>query len=234
MGDESAAAPAVLHRHERWICVDKPEGWHSVDARESDGSPTVQSWLREHEPACAALEECGLAHRLDQWTGGCLLAATDDDARATLRSAFGGGNTHVLRKWYTALVSPGLREQGEWSMHFSGRYARSAKVTTSRDGDARSRGTCRWRIIGVVSSSTSAPHGQAQEMDLLEVELVGPGRRHQIRAGFASLGYPLAGDSLYGGPPLASGAHNRPALHATRLEVDGTSIAAPRPAWARL
>jgi 23S rRNA pseudouridine1911/1915/1917 synthase len=233
MPDASAATPAVLHRHERWICIDKPEGWHSVDARESDGSPTVQSWLRTHEPACAALEECGLAHRLDKWTGGCLMVAADDATRASLRAAFGGGESHKLRKWYTALVSPGLREEGEWSMHFGGRYARSAKVTTSREGDARSRGTCRWRIIGAARSAHGVSDRPGIEFDLLEVELVGPGRRHQIRAGFAALGYPLAGDALYGGPSLAGGQDNRLALHATRLEVDGTSITAPRPAWAR-
>ena len=143
MAQHGAAAPSVLHRADRWICIDKPEGWHSVDARESDGSPTVQSWLRDREAACAQLEECGLAHRLDQWTGGCLLAASDAASRESLRAAFGGDASHELRKWYTALVAPGLREEGEWTMHFAGRYARSAKVTATRDGDERTRGTCR-------------------------------------------------------------------------------------------
>lgn len=220
----------MLHRTAQWICIDKPEGWHSVDARESDGSPAVESWLRSHEAACAGLEECGLVHRLDKWTGGCLLAATDADARASLRAAFSGEGPHSLRKWYTALAVPGLREQGEWTMHFASRYARSAKVTTSREGEARTRGTCRWRVVGTVSAraGTSRP-----ELDLLEVELVGPGRRHQIRAGFAALGHALAGDGLYGGPPLGSRGTDRPALHASRLEVDGVAISAPLPEWAR-
>lgn len=225
--------PVVLHRDARWICIDKPEGWHSVDARESDGSPTVQSWLRTSESACASLDECGLVHRLDKWTGGCMVAATDADARASLRAAFGGEGPHALRKWYTALASPGLREQGEWTMHFGSRYARSAKVTASREGEDASRGTCRWRILGTVRTRVGESHGREQELDLLEVELVGPGRRHQIRAGFAALGHPLAGDSLYGGAVIEGRGEGRPALHATRLEVDGLSITAPLPAWAR-
>lgn len=210
------------------MCIDKPEGWHSVDARESDGSPTVQSWLRGHEPACAHLEECGLVHRLDKWTGGCLLAASDPESRGSLRDAFGGGSSHALRKWYTALALAGLREQGEWTMHFGSRYSGSAKVTATRDGDARTRGTCRWRIVGSVS-----PGAGSVQLDLVEVELVGPGRRHQIRAGFAAIGHPLAGDALYGGPRLAERGSDRPALHATRIEVDGVLIEAPLPAWAR-
>lgn len=223
----------MLHRDSRWICIDKPEGWHSVDARESDGSPTVQSWLRAHEAACAPLEECGLVHRLDKWTGGCLLAALDGAARASLRGAFGGDGAHVLRKRYTALVVPGLREQGEWTMHFGSRYARSAKVTATREGEARTRGTCRWKVIGAVKVRGAAPHARDAALDLLEVELVGPGRRHQIRAGFAALGHPLAGDALYGGPALAGRGADRPALHATKLEVDGAVISAPLPEWAR-
>lgn len=233
MGDAGAGSPRVLHRNPNWICIDKPEGWHSVDARESDGSPTVQSWLRQHEAACAPLEECGLVHRLDKWTGGCLIAAADAGARASLRASFSGEGPHPLRKWYTALALPGLREQGEWTMHFGGRYARSAKVTTSRDGDIRTRGTCRWTVIGTVTAGAGPSKGPHIELDVLEVELVGPGRRHQIRAGFAALGHPLAGDSLYGGAEIGERGSDRPALHATRLEVDGISIRAPLPAWAQ-
>ena len=162
-----------------------------------------------------------------------MVAATDADARASLRAAFGGEGPHALRKWYTALASPGLREQGEWTMHFGSRYARSAKVTASREGEDASRGTCRWRILGTVRTRVGESHGREQELDLLEVELVGPGRRHQIRAGFAALGHPLAGDSLYGGAVIEGRGEGRPALHATRLEVDGLSITAPLPAWAR-
>lgn len=225
-----AGSPEVLHRNARWICIDKPEGWHSVDARESDGSPTMESWLRAREAKCAALDECGLVHRLDKWTGGCLIAATDAEARLSLRAAFGGEGQHALRKWYTALALPGLREQGEWTMHFASRYARSAKVTVSHAGDSRTQGTCRWRVIGTVNAQAGPSRA---ELDLLEVELVGPGRRHQIRAGFAALGHALAGDGLYGGPPVGSRGTDRPALHASRLEVDGVAISAPLPDWAR-
>jgi len=233
MGDAGTGSPAVLHRNPRWVCIDKPEGWHSVDARDSDGSPTVQSWLRQHEVACAPLEECGLVHRLDKWTGGCLVAATDSGARESLRAAFGGEGPHALRKWYTALALPGLREQGEWTMHFGSRYGRSAKVTATREGDTRTRGTCRWRVVGSVALRGEAHRAGDAALELLEVELVGPGRRHQIRAGFAALGHPLAGDALYGGPQVAGRGADRPALHATRLEVDGVLISAPLPEWAR-
>jgi 23S rRNA pseudouridine1911/1915/1917 synthase len=48
---------------------------------------------------------------------------------------------------------------------------------------------------------------------------VGKALRHQIRAHFAAIGHPLAGDGLYGG--LAIRALGRHALHAARIAYEG-------------
>jgi 23S rRNA-/tRNA-specific pseudouridylate synthase len=45
-----------------------------------------------------------------------------------------------------------------------------------------------------------------------------------VRAGLASLGHPLRGDALYGGQP---GDDGMPALHAWRVEVEGTTVECP-------
>ena len=58
----------------------------------------------------------------------------------------------------------------------------------------------------------------------MEIELIGPGRRHQIRAGFAHLGTPLVGDTLYGGPEAP-----RIMLHAWSVTIEGRKIEAPLP-----
>ena len=194
-----------------WIAIEKPPGLHSVASARGDGGASVESILREGWPRLASLEEAGLVHRLDRETSGVMLVATSAAARDRLRVAISNG---AIRKTYLAGISADapLPAAGEFRLQFSSRYRRSAKVTVRAHG-AGEEGVCRWRTLERDSLRR-----------LLEVELVGPGRRHQIRAGFAHLGAPLLGDALYGGADAA-----RLALHATRLVVEGTTIVSPIP-----
>jgi 23S rRNA pseudouridine1911/1915/1917 synthase len=211
----SAEAPRLLREEPEWLVVDKPAGWHSVAGGGDSGGPSVEAWLRATRPELAALEECGLVHRLDRFTSGCLLVAKDAGSRERLRAAFSGRGGD-LRKTYLALVA-GRAEPGSFTLSFASRHKGSAKVTVAPHGEPATIGRCRWKVAGRRGNET-----------LLEVELLGPGRRHQIRAGLASLGFPLVGDTLYRGPEHARGVH----LHAWRIEVEGVLTESPRPGWA--
>jgi 23S rRNA pseudouridine1911/1915/1917 synthase len=54
---------------------------------------------------------------------------------------------------------------------------------------------------------------------------VGKALRHQLRAHFAAIGYPLAGDELYGGSVIR--ALGRQALHASRIAYRGGALVNP-------
>jgi 23S rRNA-/tRNA-specific pseudouridylate synthase len=62
-----------------------------------------------------------------------------------------------------------------------------------------------------VLTSIPAPHGS-----LVEVR-ANNARRHQIRAHLASIGHPLLGDPLYGGPSLETPPHHL--LHALSIQI---------------
>jgi len=214
--------PSVLHEAQPWLVVAKPAGIHSVAQRGSD-APSVESWLRTARPELAALDECGLVHRLDLETSGCLLVAKSATAREHLREAFSGRGGDI-RKTYLARVEGRFADRvlaGSFTLSFTSRHKGSAKVTVHARGEPDTIGRCRWRVRSVAGTGNDAT-------TLLEIELLGPGRRHQIRAGLAHGGHPLAGDALYGGREAPHG----PLLHAWRLEIEGVAVECPAPEWA--
>ena len=208
----------ILHEEPSWFVLAKPAGIHSIAQRGSD-APSVEAWLRAARPELAAVDEAGLVHRLDFETSGCLLVAKDDATRVRLRDAFSGRGGDI-RKTYLALVEGHFPDRvlaGAFTLSFTSRHKGSAKVTVRDRGEPETIGRCRWRVRRAIGAHT-----------LLEIELLGPGRRHQIRAGLAHEGHPLVGDALYGASPSAGGT----CLHAWRLEWAGRTTEAPPPGWA--
>jgi 23S rRNA-/tRNA-specific pseudouridylate synthase len=189
--------PRIIAERATWLVIGKPEGWHSVE--QAGGGPrTIESWLRLSVPGQASLA---------------------GEALTELRSAFSGeASRHAVEKRYRAWVMKGVRDRGQFALHFTGRHRGSSKVSVRERGEASDRGICRWSVL-----ARGAAH------DLVEIELVGPGRRHQIRAGFAWLGFPLASDGTYRGS-MREG-FNHAALHAHAIIIDGDEVIDPDPRY---
>jgi len=215
--------PAILHGTNDWLVVDKPVGWHTMSGSGTSDRSDLEAWLRAHVNTSVDLHEAGLVHRLDLYTGGCVLVATNERARQMLREAMSGRGdiAAAIRKVYLAQAQSEVPSYGRFELSFTSRYKRSKKVTVSATGPQKTLGACQWR-----SGSAGGRDG------VIEVELQGPGRRHQIRAGLAHLGHPLVGDALYGGAEVEVAIDVGPRLHAWRLYVGDDVVESPRPHWA--
>ncbi|MGA3211484.1 MAG: RluA family pseudouridine synthase [Terriglobales bacterium] len=130
----------------------------------------------------------GIVHRLDRNTSGLIVVAKNDWSHRKLAEQFASRTIH---KTYIALVHGAVKgDSGTVSSPISRDSVRRTRMTTRRAGGraALSHWQVRERIDG--------PFGK---FTLLEVSIE-TGRTHQIRVHLASLGYPVAGDTLYGAP----------------------------------
>jgi 23S rRNA-/tRNA-specific pseudouridylate synthase len=214
--------PVFLHETPTWLAVAKPAGWHTVrgktEASEAaeQGGGVLESWLAAERPELGELPEAGLVHRLDRDTSGCVVVAKDRETHAELGRRFREGLG--VRKFYLARCRSGIREEHAVTLFFTSRHKGSIKITVKEMGEVRDAGRFRWRVLARDRSGG----------DLVELELIGPGKRHELRGGCAFLGHPLVGDELYGGVPNAT-----LCLHASRVEIDGVEVRAPDPSWIR-
>ena len=138
--------------------------------------------------------EIRFVHRLDRETSGLVVAARTRRAAA----AMDNGNTPV-RKEYLALVTGDFRGRIHaegYLVHDRASAVRKKKrfvFADSPEADAaRPDPTAETAVTELIEES----HVQ-QDMTLVRAVL-GTGRQHQVRATLFSLGFPLAGDKLYG------------------------------------
>lgn len=192
----------ILYVDDHLVAIDKPCGMPSV-AQSVLEVGTAANFLIGAFPETAALDrlEAGFVHRLDTATSGALLAARSPAAHSALRAAF---RRREVVKRYCAMVDGAVNASG---------ICRG--TIRNKPGDPR-----RVEVVDADPSEVSRaaetvyrPVARFGTHTLLEVE-IRSGARHQVRAHLAALGYPIAGDDLYGG----SGA-DRLMLHASEIEL---------------
>lgn len=184
----------ILHEDEHLLVINKPAGWNTHAPHPFAGEG-VYDWLRHREPRWAHL---AIIHRLDKATSGVLVFAKTPVANRSLTDQF---TRHLVRKRYLLLTAtpPPERELLVRSrlVRRGERYASDARAPAGREAITRfvQRG--------------NGPGGAT----VVEAE-PRTGRTHQIRVHAAEQGFPVLGDTLYGGP-----AADRLYLHAAQLEL---------------
>jgi len=191
----------VVHVDDDLAVVDKPAGMVVHPAPSHRGTTLVDE-LGELLGGGADPERPGIVHRLDKGTSGLLVVARSDEAHAALQAQV---QRREVERVYLALAR--------------GRLASRTGTIDAPIGRA-SRQRHRMAVSGAASRKART-HFTVLELlgaeSYLEVRLE-TGRTHQIRAHFAAIGHPLAGDVTYGGG--AKYGLNRQFLHAHRLAFD--------------
>lgn len=212
--EPSPDAP-LLVRHESAsvLVVEKPAGQPTAPLR-PDERGTLANALVGRYPELASVgysvREPGVVHRLDNETSGLVVVARTTAAFDVLRDAL--SSSRLVKEYLLVCASDGLPDQGTIEHPIANhpkdkrrvypcvhprdviRYA-PRPATTSFRVESRSG---KWALV-----RAEAPRAI----------------RHQLRAHFASIEHPLAGDVLYGGEAVEG--LTRHALHAARVAFDG-------------
>ncbi len=149
-------------------------------------------------------------HRLDKDTSGVLLVAKNDETLEFLQKQF---QDKKVEKKYIALVVGNIKNNNgvvEGLIGRSPKDRRKQKVYLPNEPEAEGKreAITKYKLLQ-----------RFADYDLIEAEPQ-TGRKHQIRAHFAYLGHPIAGDKLYGfkNQPCPEGL-KRQFLHASSIKI---------------
>ncbi|MBC7928713.1 MAG: RluA family pseudouridine synthase [Bryobacteraceae bacterium] len=209
----------ILYLDDDVIAINKPAGMvvHAGAGRHS--GTLVNALLHRFDKLSnvSGEDRPGVVHRIDRETSGVILVARNDAAHRSLAEQFA---SREIGKTYLAVTQGSVEaESGTIDKSIERDPVRRTRMTT-RTGHGRTAITW-WTVLERFARHT-----------WLEVR-IGTGRTHQIRVHLASIGHPVAGDTLYG---AAAGPVDRFFLHAFRISFrqptsgESVTVEAPLPA----
>lgn len=194
----------IIFQNDSVVAVDKPHGWLTIPARLADDPRPCLG----RELQLRLGRQIFPVHRLDFEVSGLTLWALNPEAHRVAQEWFEKGSVRKLYQAWSGVVNSGAGSAevfGDWS-EWKSRLVRGKK----RAFEA-AHGKPSVTLARVASESD----------DRLQWELVAvTGRPHQLRYEMSKRGFPILGDSLYGG--AAAGRLGWIALRA--VEIDFSTL----------
>lgn len=183
----------IVFENDDLLIIDKPAGLvvHPGEGSTHKGDSLVNALLYHLKGRLSSINGVirpGIVHRLDKDTSGLLIIAKNDKSHNYLSGLFKEGQ---VDKEYYALLCGQIE-------------TKSGLIEAPIGRDTKDR-----KKMAVVSQKgkMARTHFFVEEyyddFSLVRVKLL-TGRTHQIRVHFAEIGYPLAGDRLYGNDKINS------------------------------
>lgn len=206
----------ILFESEDVVVVDKPAGQASSKLQ-GGAAFSVAAQLLDRYPNMHnfghSAQDAGLIHRLDTGTSGVLVAAKSAKAFDALTTGLRNGELDKTYVAWTTGTLPNERGSIAEPLHSDPRNKRRVVVAIGRNRPSHPVHVTHYEVLAVDNGVTL-------------VRLHAPvATRHQIRAHLASVGCPLLGDPLYGGPPDPR--LQRHALHALYVGYRGAAGCSP-------
>ena len=173
--------PRIVHADEWLAVIDKPAGL-VVHAAPGHREPTMVDLLGDLLAGGADPVRPGIVHRLDKDTSGLMVVARSPEAHRQLAAMI---KERRVRRSYLALVEGHPRSR-----------TGTIDAPLGRDYRAPER-----RAVGGRGPRDARTHFTVRELlpgDALVEARLETGRTHQVRAHFAAIGHPIAGDPRYG------------------------------------
>jgi 23S rRNA (cytosine1962-C5)-methyltransferase len=186
----------IVFEDEHLLAVNKPAGWNTHAPAPFAGEG-LYDWLRNRERRWSRLS---LLHRLDKETSGLILFGKTPAANRSLTRQF---ENRRVRKSYLLLTN---RKVSFHQLRAVSALVRIGSKYASRPPHARTP----------PAETLFRPAGEWIEAMPLT------GKTHQIRVHAAAHGFPILGDTLYGGAPAP-----RLCLHAAALQFEHPATGQP-------
>lgn len=211
----------VIYEDEWLLLLSKPPG---LVVHPGSGNPSgtlvngLLYYYNEIKNVGDTLNRPGIVHRLDKDTSGMMVVAKRDEAHKRLVEMF---KNHELKKEYYTLVCGVPKHLNGRIVTSIGRHPIQRQKMAVREIGGKHAAT-NWEMVRTFNNQYS----------LLKIHIE-TGRTHQIRVHMAHLGFPVAGDVLYG-RSKAIDKFPRQMLHAWRLAFNHPMTGRPMSVKAEL
>lgn len=193
----------IVYEDEHLLVVNKPKGMVVHPAAGHADGTLVNALLSHCGDSLSGINGVmrpGIVHRIDKDTSGLLIVAKNDTAHQGLAEQI---KVHSFTRIYEAVVIGHLKEQEGTVNAPIGRHPTDRKKMAVTQKNSKPAVT-HYRVLAEYPGYS---HVQ------LKLET---GRTHQIRVHMASLGHPVAGDTVYGSKKPLSGLDGQ-CLHAKSI-----------------